>query len=87
VKKTVPPEILLLVFGIIALAVIPPLVGFLVLKLYRHYKPNEQDFNRLTEGMPSKTKDGFFKIFLLGWLICGGPVAYLAYLFMSADIY
>ncbi len=78
-RSDTPWEAWALLAIIICIAAVPPLVGFLVVKIYRIFKPIEQveEISLATIGL--QEEDGFFKKFFIGWVICG-PLFYSLYL-------
>ncbi len=65
---------------LIAVTVVPVLVGIGVVKLYRHFKPIQQPQLTGLAAVGTESKDGFFKKVLIGWLVCG-PVYFAIYTF------
>ncbi|KAF7786268.1 hypothetical protein PRUB_a0777 [Pseudoalteromonas rubra] len=69
-RNTVP-EAWYLVILIVAMVVLPLIVGLLTMKVYRHFRPferNEQDSIGLAD--LTENRDSFFKLFFVGLLIC-----------------
>ena len=76
-RKATPEAWLTIVF-IIAFTVIPILIGWLAVKIYRIRRPfpKQEHLGLASIGQP--TGDGFFKVLLVGWIICG-PIYYWLY--------
>jgi hypothetical protein len=74
------PEAWMFVFFVVAIIVLPIIIGFMLVKLYRKFKPLEQAkaSTNAVAAMHNINHDGFFKILVFGWLICG-PIFYLIY--------
>jgi hypothetical protein len=73
-----PWELWAILLSIILFAGLPIIVGVIAIKLFRLFRPIEQVEERRIGTVGSSNKDGFFKILLVGWLICG-PVYYIVY--------
>lgn len=72
------PEALLAITTIILLTVIPILVGWVLVKVYRVFRPfPKQELSGLAS-IGVQEKDSFFKFVLVGWIVCG-PIYYWAY--------
>ena len=77
-RKT-SPEAWMFVLSVIAVVVLPIIVGILVVRLYRKFKPIEIPKTAVPSfATIAEHQDGFFKILAVGWAICG-PVFYLIY--------
>ena len=77
----IPWEMVVIILTFIALAIVPPMVGFWVLKAYRHYRPVQETKQSSSPLAQTKTKDGFMKMLLVGWVICG-PIVYGVFVFV-----
>ena len=69
--RKITPEALLTIGTVILLTLLPLLVGWLMVKAYRLFRPiNEEELTGLASiGAPER--DGFIKIVVVGWAICG----------------
>ena len=77
-RKTSPEAWMFLVF-IICIVVAPILVGLAILKIYRTFRPLEEISSTNTfVAIHEANKDGFFKILIIGWCVCG-PLFYYIY--------
>lgn len=76
--KRTSPEAWMFVGFIIGIVLIPALVGFLVIKLYRIRNPIKVVETNTLAALHQKTHDSFFSILLVGWVICG-PMFYWVY--------
>lgn len=74
------PEAWMFVLFVIAIIVLPIVVGMMLVKVYRQFKPLEEpkaNTNAIA-AMHSVNHDGFFKILFIGWVVCG-PIFYFIY--------
>ncbi len=71
-------EIWVMILAIIVMAILPAIVGLLVFKVFRHFKPLEEPDYTGVISIAHHTKDGFFKAYLVGALICA-PMIYIGY--------
>lgn len=76
-RKT-SPEAWMFVLFVVAIIVIPIFVGIALVKLYRKFRPMEQFEGNAMAAAYNNNHDGFFKILIVGWLVCG-PIFYLVY--------
>jgi uncharacterized membrane protein YqiK len=72
------PEAWMFVLLVIAIVVIPIVVGILLIKLYRKFRPLEEFKGNTLAATDNMNRDGFFKIIFVGWAVCG-PVFYIVY--------
>lgn len=61
---------------LIVLTLIPIVVGSVFFKIYRHIKPFKVDNLQGLASVGTHPKDGFFKVLIVGWLLCS-PVYYV----------
>lgn len=63
----------------ILIALFPILVGFVIFKLYRHFRPiiKQEELTGLA-AVGTQNQNGFFIKVFVGWLICG-PIYYVLY--------
>ncbi len=54
---------------VLGLLLLPPITGWVVIKLYRRHKPIEQDDDLGFTTQLDERTDGFFKMLLVGWVI------------------
>ncbi|AZZ98549.1 hypothetical protein [Pseudoalteromonas sp. R3] len=77
-RNTVP-EAWYLVLLVVTVVVVPFIVGLLIMKIYRYFKPFEQaDQDSIGLAHLTENRDGFFKIFFVGLVVCL-PAFYLIY--------
>ncbi|WP_223789530.1 hypothetical protein [Marinicella meishanensis] len=62
----------------LGLGVLPFLTGWLVVRVYRHFKPHEDEDEIGLVTHVAGSEDGFFKKMLVGWLIWG-PILWWFY--------
>ncbi|MGB2427054.1 MAG: hypothetical protein ACPH9N_05185 [Alteromonas sp.] len=72
------PEAWMFVAFIVAIVLVPILVGLLIVKAYRSVRPIEVESANTLASLHQKTHDGFFVILLTGWIVCG-PLFYWFY--------
>jgi hypothetical protein len=72
------PEAWMFVLFVIAIVVIPIVVGIMLVKLYRKFRPLEEFKGNTMAAIHNINRDGFFKIIIVGWAVCG-PVFYIVY--------
>lgn len=75
------PDVWMFVLFVIAIIAIPIIVGMLLIKAYRKFRPLEQaePSSNAVAAIHHVNHDGFFKVMLAGWLVCG-PLFYVIYL-------
>ena len=73
-----PWELWAILLSIVGIAAVPIMVGWLVFKLFRTFKPIEVSTERRIGDFGESNRDGFFRILFVGWLICA-PVFYWLY--------
>ena len=73
--RKLSPEALLTIAVIILLTLLPILVGWLIIKVYRRISPIQDEELTGLASVGAPERDGFFKIAILGWVVCS-PVYY-----------
>ncbi|WP_028877005.1 hypothetical protein [Teredinibacter turnerae] len=76
-RKVTPESIGAMVILILLIA-LPIGVGIAITKLFRQVKPIEKEEVVGLASVGNSTGDGFFKMAVIGWLICA-PIYYWAY--------
>lgn len=66
-----PWEIWAIIIGVISIVAIPIIVGTVVVRIYRVISPIEPPNEESAAILDDSGRDGFFKILLVGWIICG----------------
>ena len=77
------PDAWLFVFFVVAVVVLPIVVGFFILKIYRAIKPIEISESASSFAKLEKQGDSFFKVLILGWVLCGPVFYYIFSTYMS----
>lgn len=78
-RKTSPDAWVFVLF-VVAVIAIPIIVGMLLVKGYRKFKPFEepQASANAIAAIDNVKHDSFFKVLIVGWLVCG-PIFYFIY--------
>lgn len=73
-----PWELWAILLSIILIAGLPIIVGIIAIKAFRVVRPADEVVEKRIGTVGNSNKDGFFKVLLVGWLVCG-PLYYIVY--------
>lgn len=68
--RNIPWEAWAGIIILIVAALIPIIVGKLIVKLFRHFRPIEQQERTGLSALGTEEEDGFFKTTFIGWAVC-----------------
>lgn len=77
-------EMWAILIGIILMVALPVVTGILIFRAFRSYRPLEEPEEVSLANLGECNEDGFFKKYVVGWLVCG-PIFYLVYNFVLSE--